>query len=307
MLKTRILTATALLLVTLLCFLSSIRWLQYSYIAIWLLVACWEWLRLAEAAKQNRSSRLTAWIMLTATAILFAVLMYQLTTSPAFPVLLSAAGAGSSEEATATLAGGTAALWGGYMLAALHMGTRQTSQHKQVFYAVGFLLLLLTGCTLLVAFERYAYTLLSAMTLVWSADTGAYFSGRAYGSNRLAPDISPGKTWEGVWGALISVYLLAAVWIGIDATLAHSWLNTNDLPASVFTTLWQASPMALLIGVPALLAASVCGDLVESMAKRMAEVKDSSQLLPGHGGVLDRIDALLPTLPLALAFVALAG
>lgn len=306
MLKTRILTAVVLLLITSACFLSGIRWLQYSYIATWLVIACWEWLRLTDAAKQQRGSRLTNRIVLAGTTILFGILVYQLTAPPALPELLPA-GTHNNGEITAVLAGGTAALWGGYMLAALHMGTRRTSQHKRVFYAVGFLLLLLTGSTLLVAFERYAYTLFSAMTLVWSADTGAYFSGRAYGSNRLAPDISPGKTWEGVWGALIAVYLLAAVWIGIDATLAHSWLSTNGLPASVFTILWQASPMALLIGVPALLAASVCGDLVESMAKRMAEVKDSSQLLPGHGGILDRIDALLPTLPLALSFVALAG
>lgn len=306
MLKTRILTAAALLLITLLCFLSGIRWLQYSYIAAWLTVGCWEWSRLAHPPEQHRHNRLLNRITLVTTTILFIWVIFQLTAGTSLPASAPASEYGKSEP-IAALAGGIAALWGGYMLAALHMGTARTGRHKSVFYAAGFLLLLLTGGILLIAFDSHAYTLLSAMTLVWSADTGAYFSGRAYGTSKLAPDISPGKTWEGVWGALIAVYLLAAAWIGIDTTLAHNWLSASGLPPSVFTILWQASPMALLIGLPALLAASVCGDLVESMAKRMAGVKDSSQLLPGHGGILDRTDALLPTLPLALAFATLAG
>lgn len=306
MLKTRLLTAIALLLITLVCLLSGIAWLQHGYLAAWVVLGCWEWSRLARPAAKHPHNRLLNGITLLTVALLFLYVICRITAVD------------SNQNNTATTAitlhtsstTALAVLWGVYMLTALHMGIGRTDNCKlckDTFHAAGFLLLLLTGCTLLIAFEQYAYTLFSAMTLVWFADTGAYFCGRAYGKNKLAPDISPGKTWEGVWGALLAVYLLAGIWITLDATVAHTWLTSGSTSPSVFTTLWQASPMALLVGLPMLLAASICGDLVESMAKRIAGVKDSSQLLPGHGGILDRIDALLPTLPTALAFAILAS
>lgn len=139
--------------------------------------------------------------------------------------------------------------------------------------------------------------LLSVLVLVWVADVCAYFAGRAFGGRftrrRLAPTISPGKSWEGVWGGLAGVMLLALAWAGADA----AWQTGAP---SLYTRLaahgfWLLPLAALFLG-----AASVAGDLVESLVKRSAGFKDSSGLLPGHGGVLDRVDALLPVLPLAL-------
>lgn len=140
--------------------------------------------------------------------------------------------------------------------------------------------------------------LLSVLTLVWMADIAAYFGGKAFGRRKLAPTISPGKSWEGVFSGMAGVALLAMGWLGLDAQ------GHTDGP-SLFTRLWALGP---LLAVPALLfltGMSVVGDLVESLVKRSAGMKDSSQLLPGHGGVLDRVDALLPVLPLAMMFATL--
>lgn len=146
--------------------------------------------------------------------------------------------------------------------------------------------------------------LLSVLVLVWVADISAYFAGRAFGlkftRGKLAPAISPGKSWEGVWGGMLGVVVLAACWVAADVKLAA------QVP-SLYTRLAAQGWWLLLIGVAFLAAMSVVGDLVESLIKRSAGVKDSSGLLPGHGGVLDRIDALLPTLPLAMMLNSLVG
>jgi phosphatidate cytidylyltransferase len=134
--------------------------------------------------------------------------------------------------------------------------------------------------------------LLSVLALVWVADISAYFAGRKFGGRfskgKLAPSISPGKSWEGVWGGMAGVVLLALGWnfFGGETFYRH---------------LAQHLGVALMVLAVIFMAAmSVVGDLVESLIKRSAGVKDSSALLPGHGGVLDRIDALLPALPLAM-------
>ena len=139
--------------------------------------------------------------------------------------------------------------------------------------------------------------LLSVLVLVWVADIFAYFAGRALGGRfskgKLAPSISPGKSWEGVWGGMAGVVALSLVW---------SFWGGNTL----YGQLAQRHGIALmLLAVIFLAAMSVVGDLVESLVKRSAGVKDSSGLLPGHGGVLDRVDALLPALPLAMMLVTL--
>ncbi len=139
--------------------------------------------------------------------------------------------------------------------------------------------------------------LASVLALVWAADIAAYFGGRAWGRRKLAPQISPGKTWAGAWSGVSAVCLLALVWIWADAQVA-----TSD--ASIYTYLWQRWHWGAGIGLLLLVGLSIAGDLVESMVKRVAGVKDSSGLLPGHGGVLDRIDALLPVLPVALAMAS---
>jgi phosphatidate cytidylyltransferase len=133
--------------------------------------------------------------------------------------------------------------------------------------------------------------LLSVMALVWIADIGAYFSGRAFGKRKLAVTISPGKSWEGAIGGGIAVLLLSmlAIVFGGAAT-------ADTFVVHMQSKLGWAQTLVLLAVI---VAASVIGDLVESQLKRRAGVKDSSALLPGHGGVLDRIDALIPVLPLA--------
>jgi phosphatidate cytidylyltransferase len=138
--------------------------------------------------------------------------------------------------------------------------------------------------------------LLSVMVLVWIADIGAYFSGKAFGKHKLAPSISPGKSWEGAIGGAAAVLLIAALAILFGGpALADTFAVRVQARFDRATLGWLALAAVLLV----LVAASVVGDLFESQLKRRAGVKDSSSLLPGHGGVLDRIDALIPVLPLA--------
>jgi phosphatidate cytidylyltransferase len=132
-----------------------------------------------------------------------------------------------------------------------------------------------------------AIFVLSLLALVWAADIAAYFGGRALGRHKLAPRVSPGKTIEGAAAGVIA----AVLWIGVssiwDGTFGHALVQR--------WTLWGALPIAALLAV-----LSIIGDLFESLLKRRAGRKDSSALLPGHGGVYDRIDAILPVAPLAL-------
>jgi len=140
--------------------------------------------------------------------------------------------------------------------------------------------------------------LLSVLLLVWMADIAAYFSGKALGRHKLAPEISPGKTWEGVAGAMVGVFLLAFIWLSV--------VDYFSLPShSLFDRLYAHGLVMFVLGLVFLVVMSVVGDLVESLVKRSAGAKDSSQLWPGHGGILDRIDALLPTLPLAVMLALL--
>ena len=139
--------------------------------------------------------------------------------------------------------------------------------------------------------------LMSILSLVWVADIFAYGAGRTWGGQlverKLAPTISPGKSWEGVCGGVVGVLILAFVWRWADQTL-------HPASPSFFSHLARSQLWLMAGAVVWLACMSVVGDLVESLVKRAASVKDSSGLLPGHGGVLDRIDALLPTLPIAM-------
>ena len=125
------------------------------------------------------------------------------------------------------------------------------------------------------------FLLLYVFVLVWAADSGAYFSGRAFGKRKLAPKVSPGKSWEGVVGGLITALVLAFVFIHFSGDAL-----VGERSISGFVILSVAT-----------VAISVLGDLTESMFKRESGVKDSSQLIPGHGGVLDRIDSLTAAVP----------
>lgn len=137
--------------------------------------------------------------------------------------------------------------------------------------------------------------LLSVLLLVWVADIAAYFGGKAFGRRKLAPQISPGKSWAGVYSGWVGVCLLALAWLGWQGGVsAHG--------THLYAKLWAWGPGWALGGLTLLAGMSVCGDLIESLVKRSAGMKDSSGLLPGHGGVLDRIDALLPVLPIAMVW-----
>jgi phosphatidate cytidylyltransferase len=125
------------------------------------------------------------------------------------------------------------------------------------------------------------WLILILLVMIWLADSGAYFAGRRWGRNRLAPAISPGKTWEGVYGGLLLSLVFAAI---------AGWLYSHSIS-------WSLSflPVALLVVL-----FSIAGDLLESLMKRQSGFKDSGTIIPGHGGVLDRIDSLLAAAPLFL-------
>ena len=116
---------------------------------------------------------------------------------------------------------------------------------------------------------------------VWAADIGAYFAGRAFGRRKLAPHVSPGKTWEGLAGGLLMAWVVALTWALLDPDLVMRWHG--------LTTVVAVSGLIVIV--------SVVGDLGESLKKRVAGVKDSGHLFPGHGGVLDRIDSILAAAP----------
>ncbi len=169
-------------------------------------------------------------------------------------------------------------------------------------WLAGMLALWVAGLAIVQARQIGINFLLSVLALVWVADVFAYLFGRALGlrftKQKLAPTISPGKSWEGAWGGALGVVLMAFAWVWIDAAQQVE-------VASFYTRLYEQGWWLLLVAALFMAAMSVLGDLVESLIKRSAGFKDSSQLLPGHGGVLDRIDALLPTLPLAMMLTSL--
>ncbi|MDD2775467.1 MAG: phosphatidate cytidylyltransferase [Gallionella sp.] len=157
-----------------------------------------------------------------------------------------------------------------------------------VMMFVGWMVLIPTGLAMLDLRVESPWALLFIMALVWVADSAAYFTGRKFGKNKLAPSISPGKTWEGVAGAMVGV----TVYVLMVGFFTTSFVKYAMLPGLVVAAWWW-------VGL------AVIGDLFESAIKRQAGLKDSGALLPGHGGLLDRIDALTSTLPLAALVVLL--
>ncbi|WP_426117758.1 phosphatidate cytidylyltransferase [Pseudomonas sp. DSP3-2-2] len=152
--------------------------------------------------------------------------------------------------------------------------------------AIGLLILLPAwqGLVLIKQWPLGNWLILVVMVLVWGADIGAYFSGKAFGKRKLAPKVSPGKSWEGVYGGLLACLVITAI-------------------VGVFRG-WSGSQFVLgLLGAAIVVFISVVGDLTESMFKRQSGIKDSSNLLPGHGGVLDRIDSLTAAIPVFAALL----
>lgn len=172
------------------------------------------------------------------------------------------------------------------LVAPLWLANRWRGEAYFVRALVGVLVILPTWAALVALREYSPWLLLGVMALVWIADSAAYYAGRRFGRHKLAPEISPGKSWEGVFGAGLALLLYASA---ISAAI-----HGLRIPGALFLA-------------ASLLYFSILGDLFESWMKRLAGVKDSGTLLPGHGGVLDRIDALTSALPIAAGILHFAS
>ena len=268
MLKTRVITALILLAVLLpILFLLPAMYIG-AFFLVALLAAAWEWSRLL-APEAGRAAWLYALFCLA--IILFLLGMQN--ASWQFALLLLAV-----------------IFWFFVAPFILAKGMNASLEKLRPFYVVlGLILLPATWFALVFLRELGLIFLLSSMALVWVADIGAYFVGKAFGKHKLAVQISPGKSIEGAIGGLILCYVyafLCVYFLPFESTLFGAWAIRFG---------WV--PMFLMVTV--LTAFSIFGDLFESQLKRLAGVKDSSHLLPGHGGVLDRVDALIPAMPIA--------
>jgi phosphatidate cytidylyltransferase len=273
MLKLRIITALFLLAVFLPAFLAQspqpLAWLTLVLIA----AGAWEWGRLMGLAMAKS-------LLIGLACVILCLVSWQLFELPQHmtPNLWAGVGAAWVLFGAWMLRGGISA-WG--------------SVHTTTKLLGGTLALWLCWLAIFQSKQVGINFMLSIFALVWIADIAAYFAGKAFGRRKLAPSLSPGKSWEGVWGGVLGVWVLALCWVLADQQALF------DSP-SIFSLLMTQGWVYFLLSITFLTAMSVVGDLLESMVKRHAGVKDSSQLLPGHGGVLDRVDALLPTLPLAM-------
>ncbi len=278
MLAQRVITALVLLALLLPALFAATAW-PFALLTLVLIAAAgWEWARL------NGGARLGC--------LVFGAML-----AGACVVALSAGWTAHSPSSPWWLATLVWVLGGAWVLRAGPAGW--PSLPGSVRWAIGFAVLWTAWLALASARYTGINFILSVFCLVWAADIAAYFGGRAFGKRKLALAISPGKSWEGVWSGMLGVMMIAAAWIAIDRSYGVD-------SASLYTRLLERHGVFGLALVLIFLAAmSVVGDLVESLVKRSAGAKDSSGLLPGHGGVLDRIDALLPVFPLALAMVSI--
>ncbi|PIE24982.1 MAG: phosphatidate cytidylyltransferase [Neptuniibacter caesariensis] len=258
MLKQRILTACILAPVALICVFALPLSSFIYFLDFVILLAAWEW---ASLSGYEKGLKRHFYVLLMALAV-FVMHLYH----PYLPVNFILAGA--------VVAWLVALVWVVRYPACSSWG----ESWKRAL--IGFVVLL--PCWLafvgLKATEGGELLILFLFCIVWGADIGAYFSGKRFGRNKLAPNVSPGKTREGLYGGLVVTLLFAIV-----------YALYNELTAV------QSLFLLGLVAITALI--SVLGDLFESMLKRFRGIKDSSQLLPGHGGILDRIDSLTAAAP----------
>jgi len=262
MLKQRVITAIimATLLLVALFKLPSAGW--SVLVGFLVMQGAWEWSRLAKMRGSSTG------IFLAMMFFSFAVLLWAYQNSmPA-----------QQSQLQLFVYGLAATFW--LVWVPLWLKGNLKSQQPWLLALVGWLVLLPTAMAMLDLrmASPQPWWLLGVMGLVWMADISAYFAGRKFGKHKLAPSVSPGKTWEGVVGAVLGVSVYMLVVMAVSGMTQHYLL--------------------FVFGILAV-ALSVIGDLFESAIKRQAGVKDSGTLLPGHGGLLDRIDALTSTLPLA--------
>ena len=271
MLKTRVITAIILLAIFLpVLFLLPPIYLSALFFLI-LVAAAWEWSRLI-----SPSAAYSAYFY----AIICAMLVVFLWLLPEPNI----------ELALLSIA---LAFWVIGMPMILSQGIHLSmSRWRLIFSVLGFIVLPTAWLSLNILREIGLLWLLSTMILVWLADIGAYFAGKTFGKHKLASQISPGKSIEGAIGGLIICI--------IYASFCSIYLPTLDTLFGTAKAKWGWWFMLLMTAI--LVLYCILGDLFESQLKRIAKVKDSSQLLPGHGGFLDRIDALLPVMPIVTLF-----
>jgi phosphatidate cytidylyltransferase len=274
MLKTRVLTAAVLLAI----FLSALFLLPrngwIASCALFLGFSAWEWGALAALAAVGRLIYST-----------FLVGVFVL-----LGILEASARAGSYAPAWVYYAAGL--FW--IVLVPVWIWRQPRCGGRALLLAAGATVLVSAAAALVDLRDVHPSLLLGVLGTVWISDTAAYFVGRRFGKRKLAPSISPGKTWEGVAGALAAVGIYALAWASLG--------GSDGIPA------WPAdarvAPAWILPVLLGLAVVGMVGDLFESLIKRQAGVKDSGTLLPGHGGILDRFDAPVAMLPLAvLAFM----
>lgn len=251
MLKARLVTGFILVVAFLAALFFAPEKLWWVLVAVVMIVAATEWARLAGLSTPYS-------ILYVVLGALFAVSAFW------YPGFFS----------RAIVYGAAAVFW--LLIAPLWLWQRWNPASPAVVAAAGWVVLIPTTLALVDLHKGGAAFMLALMATVWIADTAAYFAGRRFGKHKLAPQISPGKTWEGVVGALLAVAIYA---LGLMLIFGYR----------------SGFALGLLLLVPL----SVVGDLFESWIKRRAGAKDSGNILPGHGGILDRIDGLTPTLPLA--------
>lgn len=259
MLRTRVITAAVLIVGFLTAlFLASAKVWACLTLGI-TLIGVWEWSNLIKLNKPQM-------LCLMATASILGLSIVFVSKSALTPyqhyIILS-------------LLGLSTFFW--VVIAPIWLITKKACTNRLVMAILGLLLLLATWFGFIGLHAISPWLLLATIATVSIADSAAYFAGKRFGRHKLAPEISPGKTWEGVAGALFAITLYGAV---------LCYLKQYSL--------W------LIIGLWLIVVLSIMGDLVESLLKRQAGLKDSGQLLPGHGGVLDRIDGLIPTLAITL-------
>jgi len=271
MLKTRVITAIILLAIFLpVLFLLPPIYLSALFFLI-LVAAAWEWSRLISP---NAAYSAYFYAIICAMLVVFLWLLPEPNIELA---LLSIA----------------LAFWVVGMPMILSQGIHLSmSRWRLIFSVLGFIVLPTAWLSLNILREIGLLWLLSTMILVWLTDIGAYFAGKTFGKHKLASQISPGKSIEGAIGGLIICI--------IYASFCSIYLPTLDTLFGTAKAKWGWWFMLLMTAT--LVLYSILGDLFESQLKRIAKVKDSSQLLPGHGGFLDRIDALLPVMPIVTLF-----
>lgn len=262
MLLHRILTVSIVLPLFLAALFALPQWAWGAAMIAVVLLACFEWAKLAELTPQGR-------VLFTAIVVCGCI-----AASLVDPAI---AGAG-------LLVVGVA-----FWLAAVPLWLSGTLAATSARIAAAGFIVLVCAWYALYLLKLDPGRLVALLAIVWIADTAAYFAGRRFGKRKLAPRISPGKTWEGVAGAALAVGVYyALLWLVLSPAFlgSHRWVD-----------------LVLVIAIAAL---SVEGDLFESWMKRRVGIKDSGALLPGHGGILDRIDGVVAVLPLAaLTSVAL--